>query len=430
MKPNNSTSKRILMMGINFAPELTGIGKYTGEMAHWLIDQGYRCTVLTSFPYYPNWKIQPPYRGNFYKKEILRNGMLELYRCPLYVPEKPSGLRRILHDASFLLSAFLMIIYLLFKPGYSHIFCVAPPFHLGFLAMLYRFFKGGKIIYHIHDLQIEAARDLKVIRVKQVFSFLFALERLIMTHVDFVSTISLGMLKKISAKTKKLVLLFPNWVDINLFYPLYPRQHLKKEWGFQESDKVVLYSGSVGEKQGLESLISISKLLEEYRFIKFVICGNGPYQQKLEQLAKENELMNISFLPTQPLDKFNQLLNMTDVHLVLQKKNACDLMMPSKLTAIWASGGLALVTAEPGSTLHTVIHENDMAVVIECENDQLLLDAIIDCCINEHTDQHINARHYAERSLNKHQILTDLMQQLYEPAALPNLIVSNALVQE
>ncbi|WP_442590892.1 WcaI family glycosyltransferase [Pedobacter sp. AW31-3R] len=430
MKPKNSTSKKILMMGINFAPELTGIGKYTGEMAHWLVDQGYQCTVLTSFPYYPNWKIQSPYSGNFYKKEVLRNGMLNLYRCPLYIPEKPSALRRILHDASFWLSALLMTIYLLFKPRHTHIFCMAPPFHLGFLAMLYRFFKGGKIIYHIHDLQIEAARDLKVIKVKQVFSLLFALEQLIISHADVVSTISLGMLKKISAKTKKAVLLFPNWVDTNLFYPLWPRQHLKKEWGFQESDKVVLYSGSVGEKQGLESLITIAKTLEKHHFIKFVICGNGPYKQKLEQLAKENKLLNISFLPTQPLDKFNQLLNMTDVHLVLQKKNACDLMMPSKLTAIWASGGLALVTAEPGSTLHMEILENKMGVVIACENDQLLLDAILDCCTNDHTERHINGRNYAERSLNKHQILGNLMQQLHEPVSLPNLIVSNALVQE
>lgn len=402
-------------MGINFAPELTGIGKYTAEMTDWLVDNGYHCTVLTSFPYYPNWKIQAPYTGDFYKKEVLREGMINVYRCPLYVPQIPSGIKRILHDFSFLLSALFMTIYLLFKPAHTHIFCMAPPFHLGFLAILYRFFKGGKIVYHIQDLQIEAARDLKVIKVSQIFIFLFSLEKFIIAHANYVSTISAGMLKKVAVKTKKKVILFPNWADTQLFYPLLPRREMKKEWGFELGDKVVLYAGSIGEKQGLESLIAIAKKLESHSFIKFIICGNGPYQQKLQRLAQDHQLNNIFFIPTQPLENFNNLLNMTDVHLVLQKKNACDLMMPSKLTAIWSAGGLALVTAERGSTLHALISENEMGVVIDCENEDLLLEAILDCCLADHATMNVNARKYAEQSLNKHHILHELMEQLSTP---------------
>jgi colanic acid biosynthesis glycosyl transferase WcaI len=29
---------KILLYGINFAPELTGIGKYTGELTAWLVE--------------------------------------------------------------------------------------------------------------------------------------------------------------------------------------------------------------------------------------------------------------------------------------------------------------------------------------------------------------------------------------------------------
>ncbi len=424
MKENFTTNKRILLMGINFAPELTGIGKYTGEMADWLAENGYHCTVLTSFPYYPNWKIQQPYSGNFYKKETLKDGRLEVYRCPIYIPAKPTGIRRILHDATFLISAFFMTLYLLFKPSNGHIFCMAPPFHLGFLALIYRFFKGGKVIYHIHDLQIEAARDLKVIKLKSVFSLLFAMERFIIDQADYVSSISAGMIKKVAKKTKKDILLFPNWVDTQLFYPLLTRTELKKQWGFDDADKVVLYSGSIGEKQGLESLITIAKSLEKYSFIKFLICGNGPYKQNLERLAIAHGLVNISFMPTQPLNNFNNLLNMTDVHLVLQKKNACDLMMPSKLTTIWSSGGLALVTAEPGTTLHAVINENKMGVVIDCENEKLLADSILDCCVADHSAEHLNGRQYAEKFLNKQHILRELMVNLHESVDEPELIIS------
>jgi colanic acid biosynthesis glycosyl transferase WcaI len=111
---------------------LTGIGKYTGEMADWLVDNGYDCTVVTAFPYYPNWKIQAPYKGNFYKKEVLKDGKLVVYRCTLYVPAKPTGLKRIIHDASFYLSSFFMTLFLLFKEGNGHIFCMVLHFILGF----------------------------------------------------------------------------------------------------------------------------------------------------------------------------------------------------------------------------------------------------------------------------------------------------------
>jgi len=406
--------KRILILGINFAPELTGIGKYTGEMTDWFVENGYQCTVVTSFPYYPNWKVQQPYSGSFYKKETLSNGMLNVYRCPLYVPDSPSGLKRMLHDASFFISALVMIFLLLFKERNDQIFCVAPPFHIGFLGIIYRFFKGGKIIYHIHDLQIEAARDLHIIKNKTTFFVLFALEKFIINQANYVSSISAGMIRKVAMKTDKEVLFFPNWVDTDIFHPIKEKAALKIEWGFDPSDKLILYSGSIGEKQGLESLISIAKNLEKNSYIKFIICGNGPYKDKLKQLSEEHHLNNIFFMALQPLHIFNNFLNMVDVHLVLQKKKACDLMMPSKLTSIWSTGGLAIVTAEPGSSLHSMINENKMAVVIDCENETLLMNSILHCCENDHNDENLNCRKYAEKFLNKQNILQMLMDQLDE----------------
>jgi len=51
---------RIAIYGINYAPELTGIGKYTGEMASWLARQGHDVHVITAMPYYPEWQVQRP----------------------------------------------------------------------------------------------------------------------------------------------------------------------------------------------------------------------------------------------------------------------------------------------------------------------------------------------------------------------------------
>ncbi|RYZ24697.1 MAG: colanic acid biosynthesis glycosyltransferase WcaI, partial [Chitinophagaceae bacterium] len=92
--------KRILLIGGNFSPEPTGIGKYNGEMINWLAANGYDCTVITTYPYYPHWKIQSDYKkaSSWYTKESIQTAgrkTVTVFRCPHYVPNNPTGLRRI-----------------------------------------------------------------------------------------------------------------------------------------------------------------------------------------------------------------------------------------------------------------------------------------------------------------------------------------------
>ena len=55
--------------GINFSPELTGIGKYTGELAAWLVAQGHEVRVVTAPPYYPAWSVSAGYSGSRWQRE-------------------------------------------------------------------------------------------------------------------------------------------------------------------------------------------------------------------------------------------------------------------------------------------------------------------------------------------------------------------------
>jgi colanic acid biosynthesis glycosyl transferase WcaI len=405
-------NKRVLLLGINFSPELTGIGKYSGEMIEWMTEHGNDCTVVTTFPYYPTWSVHEPYKGNFYKREVSKEGRLNVYRCPIYVPKVPTGKKRILHDASFFLSSLMVMIMLLFKKRHDYIICMAPPFHIGFLGLFYRFFKGGELVYHIHDMQIEAARDFQILKSDLAFKILFKLEHFILKRADHLSSISVGMIQKIKVKIAREIIMFPNWVDTALFAPLADKARIKEQWGFEATDKVVCYSGSIGEKQGLESLIKIAKDTQDHKNIKYVICGNGPYRQKLMEMASGYGLDNMRFMDLQPLNTFNSFLNMIDVHLVLQKKSANDLMLPSKLTTIWSSGGLALVTAQPNTTLHTAINQHKMAALIDCEDDELLKNAIINCCVEDFILEKQNARTYALDYLSRNNILTKFMTDL------------------
>src|SRR5690554_594611 len=248
--------KSILLIGYNFNPEPTGIGKYNGEMISWFGEKGYDCTVITTYPYYPYWKVQEPYfQSRFWYKTELQDlpsgGRIKVHRCPIYVPRIPSGVKRMVLDVSFLVSATLKILTLIPGKKYDYVITVVPSFQFGLLGIFYKLFRKAKFLYHIQDLQIEAARDLNLIKSKGLISGLLKIEQYILKNADYVSTISEGMAIKIRKKSNKRVYLLANWVNIKLFQPLQEKAVLKNELGFKFDDKVVLYSGAMGEKQGL-----------------------------------------------------------------------------------------------------------------------------------------------------------------------------------
>ncbi len=298
--------KRNLLIGYNYYPELTGIGKYSSEMINWLAVNGYDCSVITTYPYYPQWSVQEPYRKKrfWYSKDIQKissGAEIKIYRCPMYIPAKPTGIKRMLLDITFFLSAFFQLVCILPQKKYDYVLTVAPSFQIGLIGHFYKKIRGARHIYHIQDLQIEIARDLQMIKSPMLLNILFKLERYIMTHSDTVSSISESMATKIQKKSEKKVVLFPNWSNTELFFPIPDRDRLKEKFGFNPSDKIVLYSGGIGEKQGLESIIYAAKEFIQFEKLKFIICGTGPYKDKLEDMVQKSCLGKcILFPPSTP----------------------------------------------------------------------------------------------------------------------------------
>lgn len=410
--------KRILLIGYNFSPEPTGIGKYSGEMINWLAKNGYDCAVITTYPYYPYWKVQEPYykKRFWYLKEVINfesGGKITTYRCPMYVPKAPSGKKRMLLDISFMLSAFFQIIKLLFEKKFDTVITVVPSFQFGLLGYFYSLFKKTKTVYHIQDLQIEAAQDLNMITSKKVINVLFKVEKFIFKKTDVISSISEKMVSKIEKKANKDVVLFPNWSDTSFFSPITEKETLKNSFGFKESDQVILYSGAIGEKQGLEAIIYAAQEFKEKKAVKFVICGTGPYQIKLENLVQSLKLKNVIFFPLQPMEKFNEFLNMADVHLVIQKAKASDLVMPSKLTTILSVGGFALITASEDSGLHALTRKHNMGLLVEAENQEALNAGIKDALTRKDALEIMqNARNYAENYLEINNVMKAFESQV------------------
>ena len=413
---------KILVYGLNYAPELTGVGKYTGEMAAWLAARGHEVRVVTAPPYYPAWRIDDRYSGARYRVES-EGGRLtpRVYRCPLWVPARPSGLTRLVHLSSFAISSVpIMAVQAFWKPDL--VFTVEPTFFAAPVALLSAMVSGAASWLHVQDFEVDAAFNLGLLPANgPMHAVAKSLERFFTGCFSRVSSISDKMVERITVhgELRNEVVLFPNWGDVEVVRPAPPDvpNSFRSELGLM--DKIVfLYSGNMGEKQGLSVLGPLVTSFNHDPRVHFLFCGDGVYRSKLEKMVAHCE--NVTLLPLQPNERLNDLLNSADVHLLPQLRGAADLVMPSKLNGILASGRPVIATADEGTQVAHVVA--GCGLVVPVDDPKALIAAAVRLVEQAELRASLGlaAREYAVKNLSKERVLKrfelDMIALLSPPA--------------
>lgn len=350
---------KILIYSANYAPEPTGIGKYSSEMAEWLVKAGHEVRVVCAPPYYPDWKLGEGYRAWLYSTETL-NGV-QVHRAPLWVPSRLNGTTRILHLLSFAASSFpSMLRQVFWRPDV--VWTVVPAFFCAPGGWLTARLCGARAWMHVQDFEIDVAFKLGMLEGGWLKKSVAAVERFIFRRFDRVSTISHRMLVRAREKgvrTKRLTF-FPNWVNTELIKPLTGPSEYRAELGLPDNAVVALYSGSLGAKHGLPMIPEVARKLAHIENLFFVVCGNGVLKPHLEAAAAE--LPNLKLLPLQPLERLGQLLGLADIHLLPQSPGAEDLVMPSKLSGMLASGRPVVATCHLDTELASAVFGKGLVV--------------------------------------------------------------------
>lgn len=402
----------LILNSLNYSPELTGIGKYNGEMCPELVKRGLNVTAVVAPPYYPEWQVHKGFNAfTFNSREV--EGV-NVIRCPLYVPKNVTTIKRVIHLGSFAISSFFALISQLFKKP-DVIMLVQPTLFCAPFTLLYAKLTGAKAIMHIQDYEVDALFGLGLMGEGKMSCFVKRIESWLMKRFDAVSTISYSMIENAKRKgvDESKIIHFPNWSDTDFVTPQTCGAALKQEWGFKPTDKIVLYAGNIGNKQGLEVVLDAAKHYQTQPNVKFVLVGAGAYVDTLKANANQLNLNNVVFMPLQPWEKVPQMLALADIHLVVQKKGAADAVLPSKLTNILSAGGHALVTAEPHTELgqianrHTGIYD-----CVEPENTAAFIEGLELILNRDLTTHNLVARQFAETYLAKNKILDQFVTDL------------------
>jgi len=345
---------RVVVWGINYAPEITGIAPHNVAVCEFLQRHGHDVEMVTTFAYYPAWRKRPEDRHKLFRTDEI-NGV-PVHRCWHFVPARVMAWKRIVHEATFVLTSTIRVLSLK-RPGVYVI--VSPPLLLGTAAWFVGKLKGAPFVFHVQDLQPDAAVGLGMLKAGLFTRVLYWLEAFAYKYAVRVSGITEEILDAFRRKgvSQDKLILFPNAVALPERAEIPAPGRFRVKHGFAPNDFLAIYAGNLGIKQGLHLLLDAAELLRLDKDIRIVIAGDGAAREMLEQHARERGLTNLSMLPLQFGSDYKELLVDADVSLITQQSGSGNAFFPSKLLIALAYSSPVVTVSDEGSALARVVAE-------------------------------------------------------------------------
>jgi len=365
---------RILFLGINYWPEETGNATFVIGRCEYLASRGHEVSICTGPPYYPQWRVRDEYHGKWFVREH-RNGV-QIIRSPLYVPRRVTSVSRVIHEASFIASSFATAMRCR-KPDL--IYVVSAPLGLAASAFVLSRRWGIPYAFYVSDMQPDAAAELGMLPAP-ILNFLYALERFAYRKAALVPTLTEGMRQRIISKgvPPDKVVVFSHCADQSLFN--IPSRggglSFRRAHGLEERF-IVMHSGNMGVKQGLDVVIEAAARTQEERSIIYLLVGDGVTRPGLQERAATLGLSNVRFLPVQPRDVFRDMLGAADVCLITERGSVGDILFPGKTIDFLASGRPAIGSLSGNTETARILSRAGAGLVVPPGDHDALAAAVV-----------------------------------------------------
>lgn len=392
---------KILLISPFFYPDEIGISLYNRLTVDYLLKKKHNISIITAVPYYPEWNIKPPYdKAKLFIRE--KYSEATVFRVKHYVPKKPTAIKRIIQLIHFTVAS---LRYVFSVPKDCKIIVVSPFTSTIIVGLFVKLLRGGKIWCHIQDFEFDAGRE--TLKFKYFISPLFKIETFLFNRCDKVSTISHAMLEKLNNKTNTSAILFPNFINVENFKTPKVQPHPY----FNQTEKPqLLYSGNLGEKQDWDFFQNFC--LEVLEDIDITVVGNGPMRDSLKEKLKG--LTNIRFFNLVPYSELPQLLCSFDGHILFQKKEVVDSVMPSKIIAMMLSGKPSFLYGNSLSESKLVIEQSAGGIFYSGNSIKEFSEKVISVLFNDNKKDSMGnaAKKYAQAHFSDKNILRDFENQL------------------
>ncbi|WP_435885712.1 glycosyltransferase [Streptomyces lydicus] len=385
----------VLVVSTNYAPEHTGIGPYSTQIAEHLAASGADTHVLAGMPHYPAWEVAQGYRGRWRLRE--RRGGVTVHRRRHTVPPRQTAAHRALFEASILAHGALAPPRI--RPDV--VLTQMPTLAGGVLGGRLARRAGAPHVVVVQDLMGAAAEQSGIRGGGRAAALAAAVEGRILRGAAVVGVVHESFVDRVAAMgvPRSRVHVVPNWTHVQ--GPSGDRERTRARLGWQPGETVLLHAGNMGLKQGLEVLVEAASLADQDAApVRIVLMGDGNQRPHLQQLAAG--VSALSFLPPAGADEFPDMLAAADVLAVTQKATVLDMSLPSKLTSYFMTGRpvIASVAAE-GGTAQEVLRSG-AGTVIAPEDPKALLAEVRALADDPARAARLGARgpHYVEERLS------------------------------
>ncbi len=362
--------RRVLIIGINYRPELTAVGPYTAGLAETLAARGDEVTVLTGLPHYPAWRIARGTPRALLRRETIRG--VTVIRAAHYVPAAQSAIRRALYEGTFGLTGLLASLRL---PRPDAILGIVPSLSGGVLARLTGERLGVPYGLLFQDLMGRAARQSGMAGGGAVANATTAAEAWAASGARAIGVVaeaftpylvSLGVPEQSIAHV-------PNWT--RLAAPEMSVPETRARFGWANGEQIALHAGNIGLKQGLEQVVEAARTAAARPDpVRFVLSGGGNQAGPIRAAARG--LPNMTFLGVQPDGIHASLLAAADVLLLSERTTQIDMSLPSKLTSYFAAGRPIVAAIPPGGGSAREVERSGAGLVVPPGEPERLLEAL------------------------------------------------------
>jgi colanic acid biosynthesis glycosyl transferase WcaI len=347
----------ILVLSLVFPPDNVSTAHIMGNLASDLLRAGNRVSVITTTPHY-NRDVEAE------RRQPMRRSLLPLFArsdfegvpvLHVSMPQKQKNMwRRLVSWCSFhILSTAAALVS---RPKPDVIICPSPPLTIGVSAWVIARLRGARFIYNVQEIYPDIAINLGALKSKSLIALARALERFVYRRAAAITVIAPRMEERLLARgvPREKLHVVPNFVDVADLAPLPKENEFSREYGLT-AKFVVNYSGNVGPAQGLETLLSAAKLVQDDDRIRFVITGDGTEFESFRARAKEMSLSNVIILGYQPFSRMPAIYSSADICVVPQAAATGFDAVPSKVYRAMACRRAVLAITDRSSDLAALV---------------------------------------------------------------------------